>query len=379
MTVVRADRGFSVHMHAILAAHGGVVRVAHMLRSGLAEQDIATRATCEVADLPQAEEASATDRTQVIRPVDVAVQAAWAQVVHLHGSRDWTTCLNGFADSGTPVVVTLHDCSLLTGGCVYPLDCPGITEGCFTPCPRGFADATVMQAAQRDALLRSGARLVAPSGWLRMLARKVVPQVGCTVLPNGVEVPDAQIGRDFARERLGITPEARMVLFMAHGGEQAAYKSGDRWQSIWNGLQARVPGLLGFMVGGDVQARDGNLVHLPYLDREYAQLCMAAADCFAYPTRADNHPLVVLEAMSLRCPVVAFAVGGVPEQIRHGTDGLLVPEGDWNGFADACAAVLTSRTKRTAYADAARARFLAHFTERHMVEAYMRLYERLSG
>ena len=43
---------------------------------------------------------------------------------------------------------------------------------------------------------------------------------------------------------------------------------------------------------------------------------------------ADNHPLVILEAMARQLPCVAFDAGGIPEQIRDGENGVLVPRGD---------------------------------------------------
>ena len=50
-----------------------------------------------------------------------------------------------------------------------------------------------------------------------------------------------------------------------------------------------------------------------------------AADIFTLPSHSEGSPLVLFEAMSARCPIVASAVGGIPEVLVHGKTGLLVP------------------------------------------------------
>jgi glycosyltransferase involved in cell wall biosynthesis len=60
-----------------------------------------------------------------------------------------------------------------------------------------------------------------------------------------------------------------------------------------------------------------------------------------------------MEALALGLPVVATAVGGVPEVVQHGREGLLVPPGRPNEIAAALLAVLTDRELRRTMAAAA--------------------------
>ncbi len=94
------------------------------------------------------------------------------------------------------------------------------------------------------------------------------------------------------------------------------------------------------MVGGDVTERDGDLLRWPYVDRTMLDTLLAAADVFVYPTLADNHALVVLEAMTAGVPVCSFRVGGLPEQVEDGVTGALADEGDWGGLAASVAGLL---------------------------------------
>jgi glycosyltransferase involved in cell wall biosynthesis len=62
---------------------------------------------------------------------------------------------------------------------------------------------------------------------------------------------------------------------------------------------------------------------------------LAMADVVGLTSKSEALPMVVLEAMALRRPVVATAVGGVPDALADGVAGLLVPPGDAAAFADA--------------------------------------------
>jgi glycosyltransferase involved in cell wall biosynthesis len=66
------------------------------------------------------------------------------------------------------------------------------------------------------------------------------------------------------------------------------------------------------------------------------------ADVLVVPSLwAENAPLVALEARAAGCPVIASDIGGLPELIEDGRDGLLFPPGD----SDALAAILAQPAK----------------------------------
>jgi len=67
----------------------------------------------------------------------------------------------------------------------------------------------------------------------------------------------------------------------------------------------------------------------------------AAADVLANPSHSEGSPYVLLEAMAANLPIVATAVGGVPEMVENNETALLVPTGDPRALADAIARVLS--------------------------------------
>src|SRR5665648_15239 len=77
-----------------------------------------------------------------------------------------------------------------------------------------------------------------------------------------------------------------------------------------------------------------------YLPKAYEAL--PAMDLFVLPSVSEGMGLVLLEAMQAGVPIVASAVGGIPEVVRAGKDGLLVPQGDVVGFIDACAKIFNN-------------------------------------
>ena len=92
----------------------------------------------------------------------------------------------------------------------------------------------------------------------------------------------------------------------------------------------------------------------------------------------EGTPLSILEYMQAGLPIVATAVGGVPDMIEDGVEGLLVDPGDPTGFAAAVARVLSEPDLAAELAAAARARQQKQFDVDVTVGAIERIYEGLA-
>ena len=105
---------------------------------------------------------------------------------------------------------------------------------------------------------------------------------------------------------------------------------------------------------------------------------LAAADLFALASGWEGYPLAVVEALAAGLPVVACAVGGVPEIVEDGRSGLLISAGDTPAFAGALRALGQDAARRRSMSDAARQRAMC-FGVNRMVEEYEMLFERIVG
>jgi glycosyltransferase involved in cell wall biosynthesis len=104
---------------------------------------------------------------------------------------------------------------------------------------------------------------------------------------------------------------------------------------------------------------------------------LAALDIFALTSRSEGMPLVVLEAWAAGVPVVASAVGGLPELVREGENGLLFPSGDESALTAALVALLDDPERRRRLGRAGRQTVAERFDVRHMAAEYDRHYRDL--
>ena len=199
----------------------------------------------------------------------------------------------------------------------------------------------------RDLALRRAARVVCPSEYLAGLARGW--GVRAEVLPNPVEVPELP-PRAELRARHGL--EGPTLVF---SGRLVPQKDLDTLLAAVE----QVPEAA-LLVAGDGEERgrvDGRARALGALPREQVLQLLRAADLGVLSSRWENFPHALVESLAVGTPVVATAVGGVPEIVRDGENGLLVPPGDVEAFAAAIRRALAERDRLAAAAPASVERF----------------------
>ena len=108
--------------------------------------------------------------------------------------------------------------------------------------------------------------------------------------------------------------------------------------------------------------------------RDDARQLIPGFDVLALPSISEGTPLTIVEAMLAGVPVVATAVGGVPEQVEDHETGLLVPPRDAKALAVAVVQTLTDQALARRIAEAARARAETEFSHKKVIAQIAAVY-----
>ena len=209
--------------------------------------------------------------------------------------------------------------------------------------------------------LRAAARVIAVSAplaeavaELTRLPASRIECIPCAGYSPAVFHPRDASARAALRRKLDIAADARLVLFVGH---LVPVKALDVLLRAWSLLlrDSTVGAHVRLILIGEGTERDTleqQARQLGIADRvaflgpkpqpEVADW-IAAADLLTLPSHNEGSPNVVVEALASGTPVVASRVGGVPDLVDDGANGLLVPAGDATALAAALAAALGRR------------------------------------
>ena len=97
-------------------------------------------------------------------------------------------------------------------------------------------------------------------------------------------------------------------------------------------------------------------------------------DAFILPSETESFGLVFTEAMSCELPILASNVGGIPETVRHGVDGLLCPPGRPELLRANIEAMIENRDARIGMGKSGRRRIFDHYTWHKVAQRYLDTY-----
>jgi len=250
---------------------------------------------------------------------------------NLHGSYFDLRALPWLSEQ-VPTILTLHDAWLLSGHCAHSLDCDRWRIGCGE-CP----DLTIYPAVRRDATAYNWQRkreiyqqsrlyVATPCRWLmqKVEASMLAPAiVEARVIPNGVDVNVFRpADRKQMRAVLGFPEDARILLFAANGIRANIWKDYRTLRGAIGRVAASMDGRNLFFValgdeGATERVGEAEIRFVPYQTAPQSVASYyQAADLYIHAARADTFPNTVLEALACGTPVVATAMGGIPEQVK---------------------------------------------------------------
>lgn len=215
-------------------------------------------------------------------------------------------------------------------------------------------------------------------------------------LPNPVDLDRFRPGpvAGHVRVELGLSPETPLVGMIAH---LTPWKGHERFLSIARAVSDAVPATRFMVVGGPIYETEGRAGYAESLRRRAVELgladrvfflgarddvpnLLAALDVLVHcPTAPEPFGRVLAEAMAVGRPVVAAACGGIPEIVRDGEAGYLVPPLDVPAFTAAVVRLLGDPELRARLGAAGRGRAEALFDARTHAKRVIDAYRLVAG
>jgi glycosyltransferase involved in cell wall biosynthesis len=255
-------------------------------------------------------------------------------IINLHWIGSGFVQIETIAKFRQPVCWTLHDMWAFTGGCHYSDGCNRFTQSCGA-CPILRSDRTTditQQVWQRKMTAWQQAKLqiITPSRWLADIARSssLLENSAITMIPNGV---DTEVYRSMqplmARAQFKLPADKLLILFGSLNATSDTRKGFDLLIAALALLDETMKERVELVIFGADLGRNspdfGLVTH--YLGElktdESLALAYGAADVFVLPSREDNLPNTLLEALACGTPCVSFGIGGIPEAIDHQVNG----------------------------------------------------------
>jgi len=315
-------------------------------------------------------------------PLRIRLNHFRSKLVHLHWVSAGLLSMEELSGLTCPIVWTLHDAWAFTGGCHYTKECEGFKQLCGC-CPqlgsRQEEDYSRKFMRRKAKVFQQlNITVVTPTRWLSEMAKQSSLFAGrrIEVIPNGLDTEMFKpIHQLIAREQLGVQPDRPVVLF----GAQSVGDPRKGWDLLHDALRyVKEPLTLLVFGKGDVVVEHAPHITVHQLgsvsDDAHLAVIYSAADVFVCPSREDNLPNTVAEALACGTPCAAFDVNGLPDMIEHKKNGWLAKPFDVVDLAEGIR-WLVEHPQPEDLRRAAREKATTEYSMGVMGDRYMALYE----
>lgn len=256
-----------------------------------------------------------------------------ADIINLHwvaGFLDYRTFFEGHSKK---IVWTLHDMNPFTAGCHYSANCQEYLSACQS-CPQlaGVKKTDLAPSffkIKEKGLKKANLTIVSPSNWLSNLAKasSLFRKFPTFCIPNGLDLElFKQSPKAEARKILNLPQDKKIVFFTAQ--DTTNIRKG--FQILYDALPILSDKNIVIYTAGKkagfsfptIEIIEAGTINSP----QKMALAYSAADLFVIPSLEDNLPNTVLESLACGTPVVGFTIGGIPDMIQNGENGVLVDE-----------------------------------------------------
>ena len=295
-----------------------------------------------------------------------------ADIIHLH----WVSRFmdySFFQRINKPVVWTVHDMNPFLGGFHYQNDAQAFAES--------FDELEHQLIKYKQQMLANNqwCTIVAPSEYLRSasLSSSIFAQYPHKVIRNSLNLDTFKPYPQSTTRRLWNLPDNKTIILFVSEDIQNKRKGFDLLLAAFNELPSEQSEKLVLCAVGqknrDLPPQVRYLGHLR--DEMLLALAYSAVDLFVLPSREDNLPNTMLEALACGTPVLSFATGGMADVIKTGLNGVLLQE----TTSIALAAALTDLLKGTYTFERQQIRQFAeeYFSPARQAQAYLEVYRKI--
>jgi glycosyltransferase involved in cell wall biosynthesis len=318
-----------------------------------------------------------------------------ADIIHLHWINHGflnPSDLTKLALLNKPIVWTMHDSNVFTGGCHVRFNCQNYISHCgFCPLlkdPEADDISHRIWERKKDAYQQLKAQYISPSTWLAKAAKEsgLLKDKPVYNIPNTLETDIFKpFEKQFARESLGLKPDDFILLsgFMpskkdAHKGTSYLIDAINLWLAKNPEMEKKAT----LIVFGN---RNNQLpppfkIPVKFLgtisNDEILAKAYAAADAFLTTSLDDNLPNTVMESLACGTPVISFETGGIPDMVEHKKNGYLAKYKDPTDFMEGLNWIYNHPNRATLNANA-REKVTSEFSEEAIAEQHISLYKSL--
>jgi glycosyltransferase involved in cell wall biosynthesis len=288
---------------------------------------------------------------------------------------DWPTTLPELTQK-CPIVWTLHDINPTQGAWHY------------TPVEDEINDERTKWEQRAYSIKENALRevdprrlvFVGPSKWMVDQCKEsaLTNKFESIHIPYGLDTTIfSPIDTNTAKKALGIDPSQKVIGFIADSISDPRKGIAALHQAL-NALEGKVAPILLTVGSSSETLPNNNQIDLGSLrDDRLLRLFYSACDVFICPSRQDNLPNTVLESMACQTPVIEFNVGGLPDMVREGVSGYLVPDQDINKLSAVINHALSNPEELKHRGAGARELTITEFNLKLQANRYTQLYEKL--
>lgn len=227
------------------------------------------------------------------------------------------------------------------------------------------------RAAIRKTLDKAQVFVVLSEEWAEFF-RPIVSKEKTLILENAVIIPKKAktsyndrnllfLGR-LCKEK-GISELLDAVVIVAEKYPDVRLYLGGVWED--NDLKKKADGL------------SGHVEYLGWIGEEEKERYMDKCSIFVLPTYFEGQPVSLLEAMAKGMAVISTEVGGIPQMLRSGREGVLIPAKDVGALSESIIELLDDSDMKKCYGTNARARVLQGYNMSSRIEELIEIYEKM--